>query len=109
MYQDVASDAVLGHYVLCNVVVGYGVGRMSRRLLSDHPAIKTALVLCAALVHGILYTAILYVQKPDISAIRTIGVSVIPGAFYTALVTPVALFLLSRVFQNRKAVQGEAA
>ena len=109
LYQDVAGDAVLGHHVLCNVVVGYAAGRLATRLITEHPAVKIGLVFSASLIHGLLFTGILYVQQPAISAVRTIASSVIPGAFYTALVTPVVFGVLARLFHRRRAAAGEAA
>lgn len=94
--QDVAGDTGLGHHVLCLVVAGYLAGRISRRLVTDHPAVKAGLVFGATLVHGLLYIVLDYVGNPDMNALHTIAVSVIPQAFYTALATPVVFFLLSR-------------
>jgi len=106
IYQDVASSAVLGHHVLCLIVVGYVVGRFSTRLITEHPAVKAGLVLCASVLHGLLFTAILYVQQPDIRAMYTIVTSVIPGAFYTALLTPLVFMILARAFRRHAGFQG---
>ncbi len=108
MYQDVASNAVLGHHILVNVVAGYVVGRIATRLVTEHPAVKVALVLCASLLHGVLFSLIQYVQNPDVAAIRDIATTVIPGAFYTALVTPVIFFILARFFHADRPLPGEA-
>lgn len=98
--EDVLTDAVLGHHVLCNVVVGYAVGRFSTRLISEHPAIKTGLVFCSAVAHGVLFTTILYVQQPSLAALDHIVARVVPAAFYTALATPVVFVLLDRLFRR---------
>lgn len=108
IYQDVAGDAVLGHYVLCNAVVGYAAGKLARRLLSEHPAVKVALTFGAALLHGVLFTAVSYVQDPNLMVMRTIFSSVVPGAFYTALMTPFVFFLISWLFREKRRVQGDA-
>jgi rod shape-determining protein MreD len=107
--QDVTGNAVLGHNILCNVVVGYVVGRMAHRLITEHPAVKVGLVFLAVIIHGFLFTCIQYVQTPYMSATRTILATVLPGAFYTALVTPVAFFILDRCFRTHEEIlQGEA-
>jgi len=109
MYQDVAGNAVLGHHILCHVLVGYVVGRVAARLITEHPAVKTVFVFGASLLHGALFTAILYVQQPGgIRALHTLAASVIPEAFYTALVTPAVFFVLARSFHPPTAVQEEA-
>lgn len=100
VYQDVASEAVLGHHVFCLVVVGYIAGRLSTRLITDHPAIRVGLILLAGLLHGTLYTCIAYVQRPDISVLYNIGVATVPAAFYTALFTPFVYFFLERLFRR---------
>ena len=96
IFQDVAADTGLGHHVLCLVIVGFAVGKLSRRLITDSPAVKAGLVFCASIVHGLIYIAIDYVQNPDMNALNTIAVSVLPRSFYTALATPLAYFLLDR-------------
>ena len=98
VYQDVAGATLLGHHVVCHVLVGYAVGRIAHRMLTDHPAVKAGLVLGASLAHGMLFTCIAYVQAPELSAINLLFSNVIPQAFYTALLTPVAFFVLARLF-----------
>jgi len=107
LFQDVAENAVLGHNILCNVVLGYAVGRMATRLVTEHPAVKGVIVLCASLLRGLLYTIILYVQKPGLAAFHHIVVTVVPSAFYTALCAPVAFILLDLAFRReRNPLQG---
>jgi rod shape-determining protein MreD len=102
VFQDVASNATLGHHVLCNVIVGYAAARVASRMITEHPAAKTALVFSAAIAFGLLFVAIAYVQDPSTAALNGIIVRVVPAAFYTALFTPVMFFLLDRVFRRRK-------
>ena len=33
LYQDVAGNAVLGHHIVCHVIVGYVAGRVAQRLI----------------------------------------------------------------------------
>lgn len=109
IYQDVASKAVLGQNVICLAVVGYAVGRLSTRLVTDHPAVKAGLVLLAGLAQGILFTCIHYIQYPGTPVVETILTAVVPASFYTALITPFVFFGLSRVFGERNAVPGGIA
>ena len=103
VYLDVASAEILGHHVLGLVIAGFMASRVSTRLITEHPAVKAGLVLFAAAFHGILFTAILYVQKPDIGFTSHILTSVIPDAFYTALLAPVLFFVFALIFQGREA------
>lgn len=102
IYQDVASNAVLGHHVICLVTVGFLVGRLSTRLVTEHPAVKAGLVFCAGVLHGIFYVFIQFVQQPVSGAIYPILNSVIPGAFYSALITPLLFPLLGWIFHRRR-------
>jgi len=78
-------------------------------LITEHPAVKAGIVLVASIAHGTLYTCIQYVQTPDMSALQTIFSTVMPGAFYTALVTPLVFFVLSRSLRfDEEAFQGGA-
>ncbi len=109
MYQDATSNAVLGHHVLCLVIVGYVAGRVARRLVLEHPVIKVVLVMFASTVCGILFTCIQYVETPNISAIHEVAVNVIPAAFYTALITPVVFAALSWFFRRGEPFSGSVA
>ena len=110
VFQDVARSAVLGHHVLCLVLVGYASGRIATRLVTEHPAVKAGLVFCASIVSGLLSILIQYVQNPDLAAMHNILARVVPEAFYTALFTPVLFFLLDRSFRHRNlALRGGAA
>ena len=106
IYQDVASKAVLGHNVLCLVVVGYAVGRISTRLVTAHPAVKVGLVFLAGVAQGILYTCIAYIREPDTPVVQTIFSVVVPASFYTALITPFVFLVLDRVFGEQSQTQG---
>ena len=109
LYQDVASKAILGHNVLSLVVVGYAAGRLSTRLVTDHPAVKAGLVLLAGIAQGVLFTCIQYVRNPaDTHVIESILTVVVPASFYTALITPLVFLGLSRVFGERATPQGSA-
>jgi rod shape-determining protein MreD len=106
MFQDVASETVVGHHIICLVIVGYVVGRLATRLITDHPAVRVGLVFLAGLLHGAIFTAVAYVQRPDLSALYTIGVAVVPAAFYTALFTPLVYFFLTRLFRRQDRLAG---
>lgn len=96
LFQDVYSDTVLGHHVLCLVIVAFVVGRVAKRLITDNPAVKAASVFIASIVNSLLYAFIEYVQKTDGHALYVMLADVIPRAFYTALVTPLLFLLVSR-------------
>lgn len=97
IFQDVASNTGIGHHVLCLVIVGYVVGRMASRLITDNPYVKTVTVLMAAMVQGILYLMVEYVQQVDMNTVYMMLYSIIPHAFYTALVTPFVFLLVRRL------------
>ncbi len=106
IYQDVASSAVLGHHVFCLVAAGYAIGRLSTRLITEHPAVKAGMVFLAALMAGVLFTSIHYIQQPASGAIYPFLTSVVPGAFYTAVLTPFVFAVLGWVFHRRRALSG---
>ncbi|HRK33760.1 MAG TPA: rod shape-determining protein MreD [Candidatus Hydrogenedentes bacterium] len=99
---DIASNETIGHFVLCYVIVGYTVARISARMMTEHPAAKAILVFCAAIAFGLLWVAVAYVQDPSVAALNNIVARVVPGAFYTALFTPVLFFAMDRLFKRRK-------
>lgn len=102
IFQDVASNASVGHHIFCNVLVGYAAARVASRMITEHPAAKAALVFSATVVFGLLDVGVAYVQDPTTAALNGIVARVVPSAFYTALFTPVMFFVLDRVFRKRK-------
>ena len=84
IYQDSATMSILGHHVFCLVIVGYAVGRIATRFITEHPAVKVGSVLCAAMAAGLLHTIIRFIQSPDVDFFYTIVTSVVPTAFYSA-------------------------
>ncbi len=104
IYQDVASEAVLGHHVLCNVIVAFIIGKLSRRLVLDHPVVKVGLVGAASILHGVLYYSVQYIQSPAMSVLPRLLNSVVPGAFYNCLVAPIIFLALTWMFVRRQEV-----
>jgi rod shape-determining protein MreD len=98
--QDIAGNMGLGHHVLGHVVVGYAAGKVTTRLITEHPAVKSGLVFCASIADGLLFTLLLYLQDPSIGALRMIGSRVVPASFYTAVATPLVFVVLDRLFRR---------
>ena len=107
MLHDVARNTTLGHHVLCLVLVGYATGRIATRLVTHHPAVQAGLVFLASLAYGLLYQIIGYMQDPHGGVMQHVVTNVVPAAFYTAVITPIAFFLLTRVFRRYPAAQGD--
>lgn len=104
LYQDVAVHTVLGHHVICHVIVGYIAGRVSTRLITEHAAIKAGLVLLASLGQGLLFIFIQYVQQPQRGMLYPLLAVVVPCAFYTAVVAPILFLLLDSVMGRRESI-----
>jgi len=104
LYQDVAVHTVLGHHVICHVIVGYTVGRVSTRLITEHAAIKAGLVLLASLGQGLLFMFILYVQQPQRGMLYPLLNAAVPCAFYTAAAAPFLFLLLDTVMGRRESI-----
>ena len=109
LFQDIASNRVLGHNILCLVLIGYAAGKLSTRLITNHPAVKTGLVFIASLADGLLYVGIMYVQDPGAMALSIVAGRVVPAAFYTALVTPLAFWALDKALSRYFEPQAHAA
>ncbi|MCK5861092.1 MAG: rod shape-determining protein MreD [Candidatus Hydrogenedentes bacterium] len=104
LYQDVAVNTTLGHHVLCYVIIGYILGHLATRLVSEHAAVKAGLVLLAGLCQGILFVAIQYVIQPQRGMIYPILNTVVPIAFYSAVLTPVVFLIVDRIFRRRELI-----
>ena len=104
LYQDVAVHTVLGHHVICHVIVGYTVSRVSTRLITEHAAIKAGLVLLASLGQGLLFVFIQYVQQPQRGMVYPLLNAAVPCAFYTAAVAPILFLMLDAVMGRRESI-----
>jgi rod shape-determining protein MreD len=109
VFQDVAANTGLGHHVVCYVIAGYAAGRVGRRLITGHPAVRAGAVLIASLIHGILYIAIAYVQDPQTGAFVPLLSVTVPTAFYTAIVTPFIFIVLDWLRLRRGSAPGSTA
>lgn len=109
IFQDVAADTGLGHHVLALVAAGYVGGMLANRLMLESPAVKAGMVLCACVMHGLLYIGVDFVQNPDLSVYDAILVSMIPRTFYTMLVTPIVFIPLDRTLSSRLPTQRRVA
>jgi len=104
LYQDVAINTTLGHHVLCYVLIGYTIGRLAARLISEHAAVKAGLVLVASFCQGVFFIMIQYALQPQRGILYPILNTAAPIAFYSAVITPVVFFLVDRFFHKRTLV-----
>lgn len=97
LFQDVAGDTLVGHHILGLAIVGYVVGKVSTRLVTEHPVVKVGLVFLSGLCAGLFFLGIEYVLKPTVPIVSLLLAEVIPAAFYTSLLTPVVFWIVERV------------
>lgn len=95
LFKDVATDAAVGHSVLCLVIIGYITGTAAKRLITDNPAVKAGAVFCASVGYGLLYIVVDYLQRTEPGGVGVLFTALLPQAFYTALATPILFLLLS--------------
>ncbi len=101
LYQDVAVNTTLGHHVLCYVVIGYTIGTLATRLISEHAAVKAGLVLLASFCQGVIFVAIQFALQPQRGILYPILSTAVPIAFYSAVITPVVFIVMERIFHRR--------
>ena len=106
LFQDVAAGSALGHHVVCHVIVGYIVGIGGHRLVTGHPAVKAGIVFISGIVHALLFASIAYIQDPARGIIAPVVRIGIPGAFYTAVVTPFVFIALDTLRRNKRPMSG---
>jgi len=106
LFKDVATDAAVGHSVLCLVIVGYFMGTAAKRLITDNPAVKAGAVFCASVTYGLLYIAVDYLQRTEGGGASMLFTALLPQAFYTALATPLLFLIMafSPMPQQRRAL-----
>ncbi|MCX8064660.1 MAG: rod shape-determining protein MreD [Candidatus Hydrogenedentes bacterium] len=97
LYLDVASNTTLGFHILCFVVPAFAFGKISARLISLHPAVKATLIFFASLLYGVIFNTVSYLQDPFTNFFYTLIADTIPQSFYTAILTPIAFWVISSI------------
>jgi len=113
--QDTFSGVPLGLNVFCKVLIGYVVGVVGRRLVTEHPIVMTIMVFMSTLCEAALVVLLSFLYEDHVSVkfmFLHIGV---PMAFYNSILAPLCFYCADRLrvklalpsVRRSKSLQGE--
>jgi rod shape-determining protein MreD len=97
LLQDTFSAVPLGLNVFCKVLIGYVVGMVGRRLVTEHPIVMTLIVFVASLCEAALVVLLSFLYEDHVSVkfmFLHIGV---PMAFYNSILAPLCFYCADRL------------
>ena len=88
LLQDLLVPETLGMNALAKSIIGWAVGKLSRQLAMDGPALYFALIVAAVLVHDLVYLVCL--TRLDVGRLLMVYFThSVPAAVYTGIVSVV--------------------
>jgi|GEM_PF-629010 len=95
--QDTFSAVPLGLNVFCKVLIGYVVGMVGRRLVTEHPIVMTLIVFVSSLCEAALVILLSFLYEDHVS-VRFMFLHIgVPMAFYNSILAPLCFYCADRV------------
>jgi len=95
--EDVFSFGPLGLNVFCKVLIGYAVGVIGRRLVTEHPIVMTIIVFLSTICQVALIVLLSFLYSDHVSVkFRFLHVGV-PMAFFNSVLAPVCFYCADRL------------
>jgi len=102
--EDVFSAGPLGLHVFCKVLIGYVVGVIGTRLVTEHPIVMTIIVFLSTICEVALVVLLGFLYRDQVP-VKFMFLHVgVPMAFYNSVLAPVCFYFADRA--RAKAVLG---
>ncbi len=106
LLQDLLVPETLGMNMLAKSIVGWAVGKLSRQLAMDSPALYFALIVTAVLAHDLIY--LICLTRLDVARLVVVYFShSVPAALYTGFIAVVVGFVATVLHQGILPRSGE--
>ncbi len=97
LLQDTFSAVPLGLNVFCKVSIGYVVGMVGRRLVTEHPIVMTLIVFVSTLCEAALVILLSFLYENHVS-VRFMFLHIgVPMAFYNSILAPLCFYCADRL------------
>jgi len=95
--QDVFSAGPLGLHIFCKVLIGYAVGVIGTRLVTEHPIVMTIIVFLSTIFEVALVVLLSFLYSDHVS-VKFMFLHVgVPMAFYNSVLAPACFYCADRV------------
>lgn len=94
--EDVFSAGPLGLHVFCKVLIGYVVGLIGTRLVTEHPIVMTIIVFLSTICEVALVVLLSFLYQDQVP-VKFMFLHVgVPMAFYNSVLAPVCFYFADR-------------
>jgi rod shape-determining protein MreD len=101
--EDTLSGGPLGLNIFCKVLVGYTVGLVSTRLITEHAVVMTSIAFLSTVCQTALVVLLSFLYRDDVP-VKAMFLHVgIPMAFYNSLLALPCYFCLDRLLARASA------
>ena len=104
--EDVFSVGPLGLNIFCKVLIGYTVGVIGTRLVTEHPIVMTIIVFFSTICQVALIVLLSFLYRDHVSVWFMFLHVGVPMAFYNSVLAPVSFYCADRL--RARAVLGGA-
>ncbi len=95
--EDVFSAGPLGLHIFCKVLIGYAVGVIGTRLVTEHPIVMTIIVFLSTILEVALVVLLSFLYSDHVS-VKFMFLHVgVPMAFYNSVLAPACFYCADRV------------
>ena len=108
--EDMLSAGPLGLNIFCKVLLGYTVGMVSTRLVTEHPVVMTSIAFLSTICQTALLILLSFLYRDHVPVKFMLLHVGIPMAFYNGLLAPVCFYCVDRLWARlppRTAWSGE--
>jgi len=98
--EDMLSGGPFGLSVFCKVLIGYTVGVLSGRLVTEHPVVMTAVAFLSTICQAILRVLLSFLYLNHVP-VRFMFLEVgVPMAFYNSVLAPLYFYCFDRLWRK---------
>lgn len=108
--EDMLSAGPLGLNIFCKVLLGYTIGVVSTRLITEHPVVMTSIAFLATICQTALLVLLSFLHRDDVPVSFMLLHVGIPMALYNSLLAPLCFYGMDRLFARapmRTTLRGE--
>jgi len=98
--QDIFSLGLVGLNIFCKVLLGYTVGVVSTRLVTEHPVVMTSIAFLSTICQAALFVLLSFLHRDEVP-VKLMFVHVgVPTAFYTSVLAPACFYCMDRLWRK---------
>ena len=96
--EDMLSAGPLGLNIFCKVLLGYTVGVVNTRLVTEHPVVMTSITFLATLCQTALLVLLSFMYRDQVPVTFMFLHIGMPMAFYNSVLAPVFFYCMDRLW-----------